>query len=126
MCQHKQGTPCCHEQTGEPTREGELRYSARTYLLGLIAAAIVPVWLFAGYVLVSFALTQRQAYREQSIELARQSAAVLDGELRDMLVRLNSLAKSAAFEEGDLARVYAEAKTPCGGNQTSHSASGFI
>ena len=91
-------------------REGDLHYSARTYLLGLIAAAIVPVWLFAGYVLVSFALAQRQTYREQSIELARQSAAVLDGELRDMLVRLNSLARSAAFEEGDLAKVYAEAK----------------
>ena len=67
------------------------------------------MWLFAGYVLVSFALAQRQTYREQSIELARRSAAVLDGELRDMLVQVNSLARSAAFEEGDLARVYAEA-----------------
>lgn len=70
----------------------------------------MPVWLFAAYVLVSFALSQQQTYREQSIDLARQSAAVVDGELRDMLVRVDGLARSAAFEEGDLARMHAEAR----------------
>ena len=94
-------------------QEGDLgrhRYSARAYLLGLIAAAIVPVWLFAAYVLVSFALSQQQTYRDQSIDLARQSAAVVDGELRDMLVRIDGLARSVAFEEGDLAKAHAEAR----------------
>lgn len=70
----------------------------------------MPVWLFAAYVLVSFALSQQQTYREQSIDLARQSAAVVDGELRDMLVRVDGLARSAAFEEGDLKRMHAEAR----------------
>ena len=97
-------------QSGREEQLRKSRYSARTYLLGLVAAAIVPVWLFAAYVLVSFALSQQQTYRAQSIELARQSATVVDGELRDMLTRIDGLARSAAFEEGDLARAHAEAR----------------
>jgi two-component sensor histidine kinase/PAS domain-containing protein len=78
--------------------------------LALIAAAVVPVWLFAGFVLVSFAISQQQTYRDQAIDLARQSAAIVDGELRDMLVRLDGLARSVAFEEGDMAKAHAEAR----------------
>lgn len=85
------------------------RFSARTYLLGLIAAAIVPVWLFAAYVLVSFALTQQHTYRQQSVDLARQAAATVDGSLRDMLVRIDALARSAALEDGNLQIMHAEA-----------------
>ena len=70
----------------------------------------MPVWLFAAFVLVSFALSQQQTYRDQSIDLARQSAAVVDGELRDMLVRIDGLARSVAFEEGDMAQAHAEAR----------------
>jgi hypothetical protein len=51
--------------------------------------------------LVSFALSQQQAYRQQSVDLARQAAATVDGTLRDMLVRIDAIARSAAFEEGD-------------------------
>lgn len=59
---------------------------------------------------MSFALSQQKTYRDQAVDLARQSAAVVDGELRDMLVRIDGLARSAAFEEGDLANVHAEAR----------------
>lgn len=86
------------------------RHSARIYLLGLIAAAVVPVWLFAAYVLVSFALSQQRTYRGQSVELARQAASAVDDELRDMLARIDTVARSAAFVEGDLAKVHAEAR----------------
>lgn len=88
---------------------GRYRFSARTYLLGLIAAAIIPVWLFAAYVLISFALSQQQTYRDQSVELARQSAATVDGALRDMLVRIDALARSSSFEDGDFQSIHAEA-----------------
>ena len=60
--------------------------------------------------LVSFALSQQQAYRQQSVDLARQAAATVDGTLRDMLVRIDALARSAAFEEGDFQVVHAEAR----------------
>lgn len=89
---------------------GRYRLSARTYLLGLISAAIIPVWLFAAYVLISFALAQQQNYRDQSVDLARQAAAVVDGSLRDMLVRLDALARSVSFENGDFEQIHAEAR----------------
>ena len=77
----------------------------------------MPVWLFAAYVLVSFALSQQQTYRDYAIDLARQSANVVDSELRDMLARIDGLARSAAFEEGDLAQVHAEARRLVGGTE---------
>lgn len=86
------------------------RLSARTYLFGLVAAAIVPVWIFAAYVLISFALSQQQAYRDRAVEFAQQSAANIDSELRDMLVRIDGLARSSAFERGDLSQVHRDAQ----------------
>ena len=86
------------------------RRSARTYLLGLIAAAVVPVWLFAAYVLVSFALAQQETYRDRAVEIARQAATAVDGELRDMLLRIDTLSRSAAIQAGDLAALHAEAR----------------
>ena len=72
----------------------DLRRSARTYLMGLIAAAVVPVWLFAAYVLVSFALSQQEGFRDRAIEMARQAAAIVDSELNGMLLRIDALARS--------------------------------
>ena len=77
----------------------------------------MPVWLFAAYVLVSFALSQQRTYRDYAIDLARQSANVVDGELHDMLARIDGLARSAVFEEGDLAKIHAEARRLVGGTE---------
>ncbi len=85
------------------------RRSARTYLMGLIAAAVVPVWLFAAYVLVSFATAQQEAYRDRAVELARQAAVAVDGQLRDMRMRIDAVAKSPAFDQGNLTAMHAEA-----------------
>ena len=87
--------------------------------MGLIAAAVVPVWLFAAYVLVSFALSQQEGFRDRAIEMARQAAAIVDSELNGMLLRIDALARSAAFAEGDFARLHAEAqRLVSGSNQT--------
>lgn len=92
---------------------GELatrRYPARTYLLGLIAAAVIPVWLFAAYLLISYAVTQQQAYRKQAVSLAHQAADTIDAELRATLIRLDGLARSQAMADGLMDEVYAEAR----------------
>ena len=78
--------------------------------MGLIAAAVVPVWLFAAYVLVSFALSEQDSFRDRAIEVARQASAAVDGELRAMLVRVDALARSAAFEEGEFSQLHAQAQ----------------
>jgi two-component sensor histidine kinase/PAS domain-containing protein len=94
--------------------EGKLqktrRFSARSYLLGLIAAAVIPVWGFAAYLLISFAIEEQQDYREQAVQLAEQSRLVVDDALGDMLVRLEALSRSEAMEHGDLARLHADAR----------------
>ena len=78
------------------------RRSARTYLMGLIAAAVVPVWLFAAYVLVSFACRSRRLTATGPSNGAAGGGGV-DGKLSDMLLRIDALADSAAFAEGDFA-----------------------
>jgi two-component sensor histidine kinase/PAS domain-containing protein len=86
------------------------RFSARSYLLGLIAAAVIPVWGFAAYLLISFAIEEQGNYREQAIQLARQSNLVVDDELSDIAVRLEALSRSEAMDEGDLAQLHSDAR----------------
>jgi PAS domain S-box-containing protein len=87
-----------------------LRFSARVYLLALIAAAVVPVWLFAAYVLFSFAFAQQQAYRSQAELLARQISAPIETELSGMALRLDGLARSSALSQEDFPHLQADAK----------------
>ena len=42
------------------------RLSARSHLLGLIAAAVVPVWLFAAYILAQYALNERARFEREA------------------------------------------------------------
>ncbi|MBX3576161.1 MAG: PAS domain-containing protein [Rhizobiaceae bacterium] len=86
------------------------RFSARTYLLGLIAVAIIPVWAFAAYLLVSFALAEQRDYREQAVQIARQSAFAVDGKLDDMLIMLDGLARAFDAAGRDFARFHADAR----------------
>ncbi|MET0598644.1 MAG: HWE histidine kinase domain-containing protein [Mesorhizobium sp.] len=86
------------------------RYRARTYLLGLIAVAVVPVWAFAAYLLMSFAMAKQEDYREAAVQLARQAAAVVDGELNQVITRLDGLARSSELAEANFAKLHAEAR----------------
>ncbi|BCH05523.1 hypothetical protein MesoLj131c_72650 (plasmid) [Mesorhizobium sp. 131-3-5] len=76
--------------------------SVRLHLLGLIAAAIVPVWLFAAYLLVQFALRERDRIENEAVQTARQVSLVVEGELFNLQTVLNGLSKSAALSKGDL------------------------
>ena len=86
------------------------RLSARSYLLGLISVAVVPVWLFAAYLLGSFALREEEKFRVSAELLAYQVSQVIDGELDELRVVIQALAKSAAMEDGDFAATHAAAK----------------
>jgi PAS domain S-box-containing protein len=93
------------------------RYSARAYLLGLIAVAIVPVWIFAAYLLVSFALSEQRAYHEEAVRIATQSAVMLDDALADQSVRLDALARSFDAEGRDFARLHENARQVVAGTE---------
>jgi two-component sensor histidine kinase len=78
------------------------RRSARSHLLGLIAAAVIPVWLFAAYLLVQYAVHERSRFEQDARQTARQVSLVVDGELANLQTTLNGLSKSAALANGDL------------------------
>jgi PAS domain S-box-containing protein len=75
----------------------------------LIAAAVVPVWLFAAFLLVQYAFNERARYEREALQVARQVSLVVEGELNSLLTVLQGLAKSTALVEGDLAALHVEA-----------------
>jgi PAS domain S-box-containing protein len=84
--------------------------STRAYLLGLIAAAVVPVWLLAGYLLLSFAMAQQQAYRDQATQLATQSATATENAVDDLFERLDVLADALDPADPSLEKLTADAR----------------
>jgi two-component sensor histidine kinase len=85
------------------------RRSARSHLLGLIAAAVIPVWLFAAYLLVQYALHERSRFEQDALQTARQVSLVVEGELANLQTTLNGLSKSPALANGDLEAFHGEA-----------------
>jgi len=81
---------------------------ARTYLLRLICAVLVPLLGFAGLVLVLYSANERGRYEEQAAQIARHAALVVDGEVGSLASLLRGLAVSSTLESGDLAQFYAE------------------
>ena len=85
------------------------RLSARLHLLGLIAAAVVPVWLFAAYLLAQYAFTERERFEREALQVARQVSLVVEGELTNLQTIIEGLSKSASLRGGDLKTLQAEA-----------------
>ena len=85
------------------------RLSARIYLLGLITAAVVPVWLFAAYLLVQYALNERSRFESDALQVARQMSLVVEVEVTNLAAVVEGLAKSSAMAGGDLKTLHEEA-----------------
>ena len=85
------------------------RLSARVHLLGLIAAAVLPVWLFAAYLLVEYALQEQARFEQVALQTARQVSLVVEGELANLKTILDGLSKSASLANGDLNAFHDEA-----------------
>lgn len=61
-----------------------LRRSARARLLGLIAAAVLPGWLFAAYLLLQYTVQQQSRFEQDALRTARQVSLVVDEELANL------------------------------------------
>jgi two-component sensor histidine kinase/PAS domain-containing protein len=79
------------------------------YLLGLVAAVVVPLLAFAAFLLTRYAATERARFERDAAQIARQIALVFDGELEGLVALLKGLAASSALASEDLARFYVEA-----------------
>lgn len=85
------------------------RLSARLYLLALITAAVVPVWLFAAYLLAQYAFNEQARFESEAVQVARQMSLVVEGELTNLATVVEGLSKSAAVGGGDLSTLHKEA-----------------
>lgn len=85
------------------------RLSARLYLLGLITAAVVPVWLFAAYLLAQYALNERSRFESEALQVAHQMSLVVEGEITNLATVVGGLSKSSAMSRGDLMTLHKEA-----------------
>src|SRR4051812_7846702 len=85
------------------------RLSARFHLLGLIAAAVVPVWLFAAYLLAQYAFTERERFEREALHVARQVSLVVEGELANVQTIVEGLSRSSSLARGDLKTLHQEA-----------------
>lgn len=85
------------------------RVGVRLHLLGLIAAALVPVWLFAAYLLAQYAFNERGRFEREALQVAQQVSLVVDAELVSLRSVLDGLSKSEALTRGDLRALHAEA-----------------
>ena len=83
------------------------RLSARFHLLGLITAAVIPVWLFAAFLLAQYAVNERERFEREALQVARQTSLVVEGELTNLTTVLDGLAKSASLASGDLSTFHA-------------------
>jgi two-component sensor histidine kinase len=84
-------------------------FSTPVYLLGLIAGVVVPLLLFAGYLLNRHAATERFRFEEEAERTARQVGLIVDAELERLVALLRGLAASSALVNGDLGQFHGEA-----------------
>jgi hypothetical protein len=92
-----------------PDRFTKRGISTRLYLLGLVAAVVVPLLAFATFLLAWYVAMERARFERDAIQIARQTALVVDGQLGDLVGLLRGLAASSALADGDLARFHTEA-----------------
>jgi two-component sensor histidine kinase len=84
------------------------------YLLGFVAAVVIPLLAFAALLLTRYAAVERARYERDAAQIAQQVALVIDADLIRLVSLLKGLAASSALATGDLARFYDEAKRASG------------
>jgi two-component sensor histidine kinase len=84
------------------------RISTQRYLLGLVAAILIPLLAFSAFLLIRYSVTERARYEREAARIARNVALVIDGELTGFVALLRGLATSSALARGDFAQFHEE------------------
>ncbi|WP_245459130.1 MULTISPECIES: sensor histidine kinase [unclassified Mesorhizobium] len=63
---------------------------------------MLPVWLFAAYLFVAYALHEQHRIEQEALWTARQVSLIVDGELAIIKTSLDGLSKSPGLANGDL------------------------
>lgn len=86
------------------------RISTQLYLFCLVAAVVVPLLVFAGFLLTRYAAQERARFAQDATQIARQVAMIVDGELEGMVALLRGLGTSQALARDDYTEFHAEAR----------------
>jgi two-component sensor histidine kinase/PAS domain-containing protein len=86
------------------------RLSTPFYLFVLVAAVVIPLLAFGAFLLTRYAAAERARFERDAMQIARQVALVIDGELEGLVASLKGLATSSALASGDLAQFHLEAQ----------------
>jgi two-component sensor histidine kinase len=76
----------------------------------LVAAVLVPLLVFAAFLLTRYAALERQRFERDAVQIAHHVALLIDGELAGYVSMLQGLATSSALAGNDFGRFYEEAK----------------
>ena len=87
----------------------KLRVPTRGIILALVAVLIIPGILFAGFLLMRFAESERARYELEGIGVARGAATAIDRHLQGLTMTLQTLALSNALANDDLEGLYQQA-----------------
>jgi two-component sensor histidine kinase len=88
----------------------KLIVSTQVYLLAFSLALAVPIVAFGALSLAYYAAVERGRLERQSSQIARQTGAILDSEVGDLVAVLRALATSSSLLRGDLADFHAQAR----------------
>ena len=84
------------------------RVSTQRYLLGLVAAVLIPLLAFSAFLLTRYSIIERARYEREAVQIARHVALVIDSELTGFVSVLRGLATSSALVRGDFAQFHTE------------------
>jgi len=97
------------------------RAGARTHLLRIIIAAVTPLWLFAAYLLVQYAVAERSRFAEDATHVAQLSAVPVEGYLANLVTVATGLSRSPSLSQSNPAAFREEALTWVAGTRRTIS-----
>ena len=81
----------------------------RSYLIAFSLALVLPIIAFGALSFMYYASIERGRLERQAAQIARQTGAILDSEVGDLLALLKALGSSSSLLRGDLADFHAQA-----------------
>ncbi len=95
---------------GEERKNQTLNMKLRSHLIILVVAALLPVLIFAGVMIVVFGRQQQRFLENGLLDTARALSIAVDRELLAWSHTLETLASSEHLDSGDLRKFYSQAQ----------------
>ncbi|MEK7229379.1 MAG: hypothetical protein AAB154_04975, partial [Candidatus Binatota bacterium] len=83
-----------------------LNMKLRSHLIILVVAALLPVLIFAGVMIVLFDRQQRATVESRLVDTTRALSLAVDGEVASWVSTLQALGVSKYLDSGDLSAFY--------------------